>query len=182
MKNRHNIRISGFGGQGVVLSGYIIGRAASIHDGKNAAFTQSYGPEARGGACSAAVVIQDDRIGYPLVKLADYLIALSKEAYDKFAGEITENALTFVDADLVKEAPVDNKKVFAIPATRFAEDMGKKIVANILMLGFFFGIAEVISKEAMIESIRTSVKPAFVDINLKAFERGYEYAREISGK
>ena len=182
MKNRHNIRISGFGRQGVVLSGYIIGRAASIHDGKNAAFTQSYGPEARGGACSAAVVIQDDRIGYPLVKFADYLIALSKEAYDKYAGENSENALTFVDADLVKEAPVDNKKVFAIPATRFAEEMGKKIVANILMLGFFFGIAEVISKDAMIESIRTSVKPAFVDINLQAFERGYEYAREISGK
>ncbi len=181
MKDRCNIRISGFGGQGIVLSGYVIGRAASLYDGKNAAFTQSYGPEARGGACSATVVIESGRIGYPLVRLADYLIVLSKEGYEKYADQISPDALTFVDADLVKEAPVDDKKVLGIPSTRYAEEMGKKIVANVIMLGFFSGITNLISKEAMIESIKTSVKPAFVEINLKAFERGYGYARELCG-
>ncbi len=182
MGNRYNIRLSGFGGQGIILSGYVIGKAAAIFDKKNAAFTQSYGPEARGGACSATVVIEEGKIGYPLVKRADFLIVLSKEGYSKYAETIGKDGLTFVDADLVKEAPMDDKKVFAIPATRFAEDMGKKIVANIIMLGFFIGMTKLLSKEAMIESIKTSVKAAFVDINLKAFDRGYEYAGELSGK
>ena len=164
------------------MSGYVIGRAASLYDNRNAAFAQSYGPEARGGACSATVVREKGRIGYPLVKMADFLIALSKEAYEKYAHKVSPDALTFVDADLVKEAHVDNKKLFGIPATRFAEAMGKKIVANVIMLGFFSGITNIISKQAMVQSIRTSVKKAFLEINLKAFERGYEYASEISGE
>jgi len=180
--DKNNIRISGFGGQGIILSGYIIGKAASLYDGKNASFTQSYGPEARGGACSAAVVIEKRKVSYPLVKKADFLIVLSKEGYEKYADEITPEGFTFVDSDLVKKAPVDNKKVFGIPATIFAEEMGNKIVANIIMLGFFTGVKSIISKEAMIESIKTSVKKAFIEINLKAFERGYKYAGEIRGK
>ncbi len=181
-KNRYNIKISGFGGQGIILSGYVIGKAASLYDHKDAAFTQSYGPEARGGACSATVVIENGRIGYPLVRMADFLIVLSKEGYEKYAAKVAPDSLTFVDGDLVKEAHVDNKKVFGIPATRFAESMGKKIVANVIMLGFFSGITNIISKQAMVQSIKTSVKKAFVEINLKAFERGYEYASEISGE
>lgn len=182
MKNRYNIRVSGFGGQGIILCGYIIGKAASLYDHKDAAFTQSYGPEARGGACSATVVIEEGRIGYPLVRMADFLIVLSNEAYEKYAHKVTPDALTFVDTDLVKEAAVDNSKLFGIPATRFAESMGKKIVANVIMLGFFSGITNIISKEAIIESIKTSVKKGFVDINLKALQKGYEYASEISGQ
>ena len=182
MKKKYSIRLSGFGGQGIILSGYIIGKAASLYDKKNSAFTQSYGPEARGGACSACVVIEEGKIGYPLVKSADFLIILSKEGYEKYANKVTPDGLAFVDTDLVVEAPVDNKRVFGIPATKFAEDMGEKIVANIIMLGFFFGITDIISKEAMIESIKTSVKKDFVDINLKAFERGYKYANEAKVK
>ena len=182
MENRHSIRISGFGGQGIILSGFIIGKAASLYDRKEAAFTQSYGPEARGGACSACVVIEQGVIAYPLVKDSDYLIALSKEAYEKFADRITSQALTFADTDLVNEAPVDNKKVFGIPATRFAEEMGNKIVANIIMLGFFSALTGILSREAMEESIKTSVKKDFIDINLKAFEKGYQYGSGIKGK
>lgn len=181
-RNRYNIRVSGFGGQGIVLSGYIIGKAASLYDKKNSAFTQSYGPEARGGACSACVVVEEGKISYPLVKDADFLVALSKEGYEKYANKIAPDGLTFVDTDLAKEAPVNNKRVFGIPATRFAEDMGKKIVANIIMLGFFSGITDIISKEAMIESIKTSVKKNFIDINLKAFERGYKYGNKVKRK
>jgi len=182
MTDRYNIRISGFGGQGIVLSGYIMGKAASLYDNKNAAFTQSYGPEARGGACSATVVIEEGRIGYPLVRTADFLIILSKEGYETFSDSVSPDGSTFVDSDLVKQAPVDNARIFGIPATRFAEELGNKIVANIIMLGFFSAIANVISKESMIECIKTSVKKAFVDINLKAFEKGYKYADEIRGK
>jgi 2-oxoglutarate ferredoxin oxidoreductase subunit gamma len=182
MKNKYNIRISGFGGQGIILSGYIIGKAASLYDKKNSAFTQSYGPEARGGACSACVVIKEGEIGYPLVRMADFLIVLSREGYEKYANKITPDTLIFLDTSLLTKVLVDNKKVFGIPATRFAKDMGEKIIANIIILGFFSGITNVVSKEAMIESIRTSVKKDFVDINLKAFEKGYRYASEVKSK
>ncbi len=176
------IRFSGFGGQGVVLSGFTLGRAAAIYEDKYAAFTQSYGPEARGGACSATVVIEENKIGYPLVNDADFLILLSKEAYQKYARKVTRSALTFVDSELVSEAPVDGVKVFGIPATRFAEKMGNKIVANIIMLGFFCGVTRILSKEAMKESIKTSVKKSFVELNLKAFDMGYTYAAEVGKK
>jgi len=182
MKNRYSIRISGFGGQGVVLSGYIVGRAAAIYDNKNSAFTQSYGPEARGGACSACVVIEKGEIGYPIVKEADFLIALSKEGYEKYAAKITSQALIFIDSDLVSQVPIDNVKVLGIPATRFAEEMGKKIVANIIMLGFFFGITNILSQEAIRESIKTSVKAGFIEVNLEAFQKGYQYVSRIGKK
>ena len=182
MKSRCSIRISGFGGQGIILCGYIIGKAASLYDNKDSALTQSYGPEARGGACNACVVIEEGKISYPLVKDSDFLIVLSKEGYEKNSDRITPGAYVFADTDLASEAPIDNKEVFGIPATRFAEEMGKKIVANIIMLGFFSAIANVVSKKAMIESIKTSVKKSFIDINLKAFEKGYKYASEIKGK
>ncbi len=182
MSRRHSIRISGFGGQGIVLSGYIIGRAAALYDNQNSAFTQSYGPEARGGACSACVVIEKGNIGYPLVKDSDSLIVLSKEGYEKYADKLTNRGLIFLDTDLVSKVRIDNKKVLGIPATRFAEGMGKKIVANIIMLGFFSALTNVVSKKAMLESIKTSVKKAFIEINLKAFEMGYKYAKEIKRK
>jgi len=105
MSERHNIRVCGFGGQGVILCGYVIGRAGALYDNKNSAFTQSYGPEARGGACSSCVVIEPGRIGYPLVKEADYLLCLSKEGYEKFGGMVHDNSLVFVDSDLVEPLP-----------------------------------------------------------------------------
>lgn len=182
MKDMYSIRISGFGGQGIVLSGYIIGKAASLFDRKNAAFTQSYGPEARGGACGATLVIAKGKIAYPLVRDADIFIAMSREGYQKYAHKITPDALTFVDTDLVEKAPVDNEKMFGLPATRLAEELGKKIVANTIMLGFFSGVTRLISKEAMRASIKTSVKKAFIDMNLEAFDKGYTYGSAAKRK
>ena len=177
---RRNIRISGFGGQGIVLCGYLIGRAAALYDNKMAVLTQSYGPEARGGSCNACVVIAEEEIGYPLVKDdADFLIVLSQEGYLKYAHQVNADALTFIDGDLVTEVVSDNIKVFAIPATRFAEDLGKKIVANIIMLGFFSGITDIISQEALKKSIASFVKKDFIEINLKALQKGYEHAKRI---
>ncbi len=180
MKNKRCcVRVSGFGGQGVVLSGFMIGKAAAIFDGKHAAFTQNYGPEARGGACCGMIVINDHKIGYPMVTDAHFFIAMSKEGYDKYIDSITPDARVFVDSDLVEDAPLDDEKTLRIPATRLAHDMGKTIVANVIMLGFFTRHSNAVSKEAMIESIRTSVKTAFVDLNLEAFEIGYGYADKL---
>lgn len=182
MANRYNIRISGFGGQGIVLSGYILGKAAAIFDNKESAFTQSYGPEARGGACGATIVLSDQIIAYPLVGNADYLVALSEEAYSKYIVQTTPDSIILVDSNLVKSADIDNERILGIPATEFAMEMGNKIIANILMLGFFTGISKIVSVEAMKESIKTTVKKAFIDLNLEAFDRGYEYAAEFASR
>jgi 2-oxoglutarate ferredoxin oxidoreductase subunit gamma len=175
MKNK-KIKIGGFGGQGIVLAGYILGKAASLHDNKNATLTQSYGPESRGSSCSAQLIIGKEEIDYPKVSHPDLLMIMSQEAYDKFTPELSKGGTLLYDEDLAK--PTNNfgktTKVYSIPATRYAEEIGKKIVANIIMLGFFTAISRMVSPEAMQKAIRTSVPKDFQDLNIKAFERGYE--------
>lgn len=174
-----NIKISGFGGQGVILSSYITGKAASIFDGMNASMTQAYGPEARGGACSAQVVISSDEVDYPLVDSADVLIALSQEGYDKFLSILKPNGILCYDEDLVKVLQSHNGIIAKkIPATRIAEDLGKKIVANIVMLGFAVAQANITSFEGMKEAVSESVPAKFLNLNLEAFKTGYEYKGE----
>lgn len=174
--NKLRVKIAGFGGQGVILSSYILGKAASIFDDKNASMTQAYGPEARGGACSSQVVISSEEVDYPLVDIADVLIALSQEGYDKFLPALTDSGMLLYDTDLVTRLSSHDKIIAkSIPSTRIAEELGKKIVANIVMLGFATSQAKVASPEAMIESIRESVPTRFVDLNLKAFRIGFEY-------
>jgi 2-oxoglutarate ferredoxin oxidoreductase subunit gamma len=175
MKNK-KIKIGGFGGQGIVLAGYILGKAASLHDEKNATLTQSYGPESRGSSCSAQLIIGNEEIDYPKVSHPDLLMIMSQEAYDKFTPELAKGGTLLYDEDLAK--PTNNfgktTKVYSIPATRYAEEMGKKIVANIIMLGFFTAVSQLVSPGAMEKAIRTSVPKDFEDLNIKAFERGYE--------
>lgn len=170
------VKISGFGGQGIILSSYIVGKAASIFDGKHASMTQAYGPEARGGACSSQVVISDEEIDYPLVDVANVLIAMSQEAYDKFLPILKKNGILLYDTDLVKELqPHDGIIVKAIPATRLAEEMGKKIVANIVMLGFAAAQTKIATYEAMKSAIKESVPAKFTKLNMTAFQIGYDY-------
>lgn len=175
MKNTR-IKIGGFGGQGIVLAGYIMGKAASIHDKLNATLTQSYGPESRGSSCSAQLIIGDEEIDYPKVSRPDILLVMSQEAYDKFTPELSGEGILIYDEDLAKPTNNLGKKVrvYSIPATRYAEEMGKKIVANIIMLGFFTSITDMISVPAMEHSIRESTPKGFTDLNIKAFERGFE--------
>ena len=175
MKNIQ-IKIGGFGGQGIVLAGYILGKAASLHDKKNATLTQSYGPESRGSSCSAQLIIGDEEIDYPKISHPDFLMIMSQEAYDKFTPELTKGGTLLYDENLAKHTNNFGKttKVYSIPATRYAEELGKKVVANIIMLGFFTAISRIISMEAMKKSIQTSTPSGFVDLNIKAFERGYE--------
>ncbi len=167
------IRLSGFGGQGIGLAGFLLGKALALFDGKEAVMTQAYGPEARGGASSANVVVSDAAIDYPFVQQPDILVAMSQEAYTKFRPTAKPNALVLIDGDLV--TPFEDDVVRAIPATRLAEELGRRIVANVIMLGFFARQAEVVSRTAMEQALTDSLRPKLVPLNLKAFATGYEY-------
>lgn len=176
------IRIAGFGGQGVVLSGLILGQAASIYDDGFSALTQSYGPEARGGSCTAEVVISDEPIGYPYVQSPNVLIILSQEAYNKYSQDLPAGALMIIDPDLVKPEPSQNPAPLSIPATRMARDMGRTVVANIIILGFLAAVSDLIPPEALKNSVLASVPKGTEEFNTKAFELGYNYRLEHDRK
>ena len=167
------IRVSGFGGQGIILAGYIIGKAASIYDGRQATMAQAYGPEARGSACSSQVIISDHPIRNPYVTHPQILVAMSQEAYDKFASELTPDGTLLIDETLVT-AHGSAPDAHRIPATHLAEQLGRKIVANIVMLGFFTAMTGVLGREAVREAVATSVPKAAIDLNMRAFDLGYD--------
>ncbi len=172
---REEVRLAGFGGQGIILAGYILGKAAALYDDKNAIFTQSYGPEARGGACAAELVISDEPIDYPLVSRPSYLVLMSQEAFSKYGAAAAEGAQLIVDTDLV-EGAAGKEWLRHIPATRLAGELGSRIAANIVMLGFFGAVTQLVSRQALEESIRTSVPARTVELNLRAFQTGFDYA------
>ncbi|MBN2029477.1 2-oxoacid:acceptor oxidoreductase family protein [bacterium] len=170
------MRFAGFGGQGIIRSGIILGRAISIYDHGFATMNQSFGPEARGGACSSQMVISDTKVLYPYVSRTDFLIAMSQEGYDKFIDELKEDGTLIIDSDLVK--PKTDKKIFGIPSTRIAEELGNRIIANVVMLGFMTAVTKVVSVEAMKKTIPESVPQRFIELNIEAFDRGYHYRAE----
>lgn len=177
------IRITGFGGQGVILCGYIIGKAASIYNDQHATLTQSFGPEARGSACSAQVVVSDERVLYPYVTFPGVLLAMSHDGYMTHKDTLAEGGILVYEKDLVKVEDTGKKiKAYGIPATRFAEELGRKIVLNIVMLGFFTGVTGLIPVEAVRKAVENSVPEGTETLNLKAFDKGYEYGQELIGK
>jgi 2-oxoglutarate ferredoxin oxidoreductase subunit gamma len=173
---RQELRVVGFGGQGIILSGYIIGKAAAVFDKKYASLIQAYGPEARGGACYASVVIDDREIDYPQVTEPDVLAIMSQEGFSKFASNLKRDGIMLVDSELVKiaENPA-GARLYRIPATALAEKAGRKIVANMVMLGFLTQKTGVVSKDAMENAIKTSVPKGTADLNLKAYHLGLEH-------
>ena len=182
------IRISGFGGQGIVLAGFVLGKAAALYERRNAVLTQSYGPEARGGASAADVIIatsSDEMIDYPKVKAPHILVTMSQEAYHTYRKTLHKDGILIYDSDLVNPANGNEEEVKAagFPATRLAEDrVGKRIVANIVMLGALSAISGIVSYDALKKSVETSVKKQFVDLNLKALELGYQQAERMGTK
>jgi len=176
MSKNTEIRIAGFGGQGIILAGYIIGKAAAIYDNRFSTLIQSFGPEARGSACSAQVLISSSPILYPYLVVPNIAIILSVDAYEKFSREITKGGIILVEKDLVqpKKAP-SGVKLFAVPATRLAEEMGRKIIMNIITVGFFSAITKITSHDATRTAVQSSVPPGTEELNLKAFETGYDY-------
>ncbi|MBK9167352.1 MAG: 2-oxoacid:acceptor oxidoreductase family protein [Bryobacterales bacterium] len=170
------IRFAGFGGQGILLAANIVGRAAAIYEGGYATMTQSYGPEARGGASSAQVLLSDEPILYPYTTHEDILVALSQEAFTRFAPNMKPDGLLLVEEELVRvEGLRGTERMFGIPATRLAEELGKRVVLNIVMVGFFAALSGLGKPESYHQAIAASVPKGLIDLNLKAFEKGYEF-------
>jgi 2-oxoglutarate ferredoxin oxidoreductase subunit gamma len=183
------IRIAGFGGQGVILSAMVVGKAASIFEGGFATMTQSFGPEARGGACSAQVILSDSPVLYPYVTHPDILVVMSQEAYGKFLPELKPSGILVIEQELVKIGNIPaGTTVFSCPATRLAEDLGKKMVLNIVMVGFFAAVTKLLKPDSLRSAVSDSVPPSFKELNEKAFDKGYEYGlahpygREATGE
>ena len=180
---RREVRLSGFGGQGIVLAGNILGKAAVLHEGRNAVFTQSYGPEARGGACSADVVLAGEAIYYPKVSRPDVLVFLSEEAKHTYGARIEPDTVVIYDADLVRAGDLEKRVplLYAVPATRFAEELGRRMVANIVMLGFLAAVTDLVRYEPLKQAVLESVPRGTEELNGSAFEKGYRYGQETRG-
>ncbi len=170
------IRVAGFGGQGVILAAMIIGKAASIFEDGYATLTQSFGPEARGSACSAQVILSKEPILYPYLTQPDVMIAMSQDACAKFSPELKSGGTLLVEEDLVRICTLPpGAKLAGVPATRLAEEIGKRLVLNIVMTGFFGAVTKLISPDALRKAVADSVPPGTEDMNLRAFDRGFEY-------
>ncbi len=181
---RTDVQLGGFGGQGIISAGRIIGEAAAIYDGLEACFTQSYGPEARGGSAGSQVVISSDPIHHPHLIEPTTAIIMSQGAYDKYVPSLTPGGTLLIDDGLVV-LPDNHREDIAIhglPATQLAEELGNNRAANTVMLGFWTAIAGVVSREAMLQAVVTSVPPRTIDVNRQAFDVGYERGSQIVGR
>lgn len=175
------VRFGGVGGQGIVLAGRLLGKAAALYDGKDAVCTQSYGPEARGGASRSDVVIADEQVDYPFVSRADILAVFFQEAYVLFRDCLKPDGLLIVDTGLVQPFG-DDHNLHGIPATEIAEGLGSRMAANVVTLGYLVGLTGIVSEESVIEAIRSTLKAGIVEMNLKAFDAGVQQAREDSSR
>jgi len=170
------IRIAGFGGQGVILAAAVIGKAAAIFEGGYATMTQSFGPEARGGSSSAQVILSADPILYPYVTLPDVLIVMSQEAYARFSSQLKPGGVLIIEQELVRVDKIaPGERIYAVPATRLAEQLGRKVVLNIVMVGFFGAVTSLVDPDALRQAVADSVPPAMRELNLQAFDKGFEY-------
>jgi len=175
------LRFGGFGGQGIVLAGRLVGMAASLYDGKEAVFTQAYGPEARGGASRADVIVSDTPVDYPYVTRPDVLAVMFQEAYLKFVPELAPGGTLIVDQDLV-HLDGAHASALQVPANRMAEQLGNRIVANVVLAGFLAAATGVVSLAALEQAIRATVKPSALDLNLRAFAAGAACASAPAGE
>jgi 2-oxoglutarate ferredoxin oxidoreductase subunit gamma len=180
MSNKSEVRLAGFGGQGIVLSGHILGKAAALFEHKNAVFTQSYGPEARGGSCSADVVISTERVYYPKVTSPDVLVIMSQGAWTTYGSGVKAGGTLIIDEDLVSlPEPPPDVIFYKVPSTRLAEEMGRKIVANIVMLGAVAALSDVVTYESMKNAVLGSIPAGTEELNISAFDKGYHYGQSL---
>ena len=180
MQTITEIRIAGFGGQGVILAAAIIGKAAALFQGGYATMTQSFGPEARGGSSSAQVILSNEPILYPYVTQPDVLVVLSQEAYTRFTPELKPLGTLIMEQDLVRMDGVPpGTRVFGVPATRLAEELGRKVVLNVVMVGFFAAVTKLLDPGALRKAVADSVPAALQKLNLEAFDKGYSYGIQL---
>ena len=170
---KQEIRICGFGGQGVILAGFIIGKAACVFSDFNAVQSQSYGPEARGGAARSEVIVSDEKIGYPRPTGVDVFVAMAQEAFDTYRGDVREDTIMIIDPDLVPRHDI-GRPLYKVQVQKIAEELGNKIVTDIAMVGAMTGINDLISVEAVKKAVVDSVPKRFVNLNVNAFDKGLE--------
>lgn len=170
------VRFGGVGGQGIVMAGRLLGKAAALFDGKDAVVTQTYGPEARGGASRTDVIISDAPIDYPFVTEADVLAVLFPEAYTKFRSQLRPGGTLIIDTDLVIPSP-DDHAVCGLPATKIATELGSRLATNVVVLGYLIGKSEVVSRKAVEQAIRTTFKKQLIELDLKALDAGFSIAQ-----
>jgi 2-oxoglutarate ferredoxin oxidoreductase subunit gamma len=178
----YEIRLSGEGGQGLVLAGKILAEAAAIYDDHNATQSQSYGPEARGGASRSDVIISDGDIDYPKAENIDLLLALTQEALNKYSSELRPGGVLLVDDDAVTRLPEGSFRLLKIPFVRLArEKIGKAVVANIVALGVIVRISRAVTEEAAEQALLARVPRGTEELNRRAFQLGMELAAQMSG-
>lgn len=177
---RFEVRVAGFGGQGIIRAGLIIAMAASLFEDKNAVQTQSYGPESRGGSCKSEVVISDEEIDFPKALEPDVLLVMSQAAYTRYVDTVKDGGTLILDPNMI---PQQKEKlpfnVYQVPATKMAEDMGKIIFANVIILGALTAITNIVTADAMKNAILSNIPKGTEKLNLEAFEKGYEYGKKL---
>ena len=179
-RQRFEIRLAGEGGQGMILAGIVLAEAAAIYDGKNAIQTQSYGPEARGGASKAEVIIADKEIDFPEVILADVLVAMSQEACDKYAPNLSKDGYLIIDED--KVGRVTTARVIRLPITRLAQQTtGKSITANVVALGALVGLTGIVTREAVEKAVAARAPKGTEALNRTALAAGFDAVAQYEG-
>ena len=178
---KKEIRICGFGGQGVILSGFIIGKAATVFMNYNAVQSQSYGPEARGGAARSEVIISDEKIGYPRPTGVDLLVAMSQESFDTYRNDLNKDTKIVIDPDLVPKHDI-GRPLYRVQAQKIAEELGNKIVTNIVMVGASMAIFGLLNEEAVKKAVLDSVPKRFLELNEKAYQKGVEAGKNALKK
>ena len=175
---RYEIRLSGSGGQGLLLGGIILAEGA-INDGKNSVQTQSYGPEARGGASKSEVIISSEEIDFPKVRNCDILLSLTQKAYNEYSAGLKEDGILIVDSS-VNAVKSGNIKIYSVPIIDSAvKDLGKPMVTNIVALGVLVEITKVITKESLEKAVLDRVPKGTEELNRKALAKGYEIAKTL---
>lgn len=183
MPFRYEIRLSGAGGQGLILAGKIIAEAAVIYQDLNATQSQSYGPEARGGASRSEVVISDEEIDYPKATKVDLLLAMTQEAFDKYRKDVKEGSVIIVDSGYVTGPGLDQPKIFSLPITTIAEkETGRSLTANIVALGVITILSGIVTEPAVKDAIMARVPKGTEEMNLKAFAAGIRIGNELKSK
>jgi 2-oxoglutarate ferredoxin oxidoreductase subunit gamma len=174
------IRVAGFGGQGVIMAASVIGKANCLYEVGFSTMVQNFGPEARGGSCSAGLILSDEPILYPYLTEPQVMIMMSQEAFTKFAPEISPKGIMLIEQDLVKVTSLKTGvRVYSVPATRIAEQLGKRMMQNIVMVGFFAAVTGIVSVEALRKAVASSVPGHTRDLNLQAFDAGFAHAASV---
>ena len=181
LEDRYEVRLAGEGGQGMILAGVILAEAAVVHDGLNAVQTQSYGPEARGGASRSEVIIAKGEIDFPKVMIPDLLLCMSQEACDKFYSQVKEDGWIIVDSSNVSRVP--SHRALVVPLSEIAERVtGRRITASMVALGLVCGISGLVTRESLMKAMAARVPSGTEEINAKALAAGFDEAARLRGQ